>query len=220
MKIGFLAVAVAAVFAAGCATSGSGASGGVRGDHVEACECDTYCPCVFSKDATAGECRGIMAWHATEGSFEGTSLAGVTWAASLTKSGKNVEKSLGKLEGVLFLPEKATEAQRKAIGDMMKKDMGAAFAKMDVKVTSIELKGELGHNELTVGKMITVKISPLKGVNGKVPVLENCPSPLTAATPKIYCGKADVHLYDDGSSKWDFAGHNAYYSMFQMGGEK
>lgn len=219
MKLGFLTVVVAAAFAAGCASSsGSGMAGGVHGTQVEGCECDTYCPCVFSKDATMDQCRGLMAWKASGGGFEGTDLSGVIWAASLTKSGKNIDKALGKLEGVLYLPQNATEAQRKAIGALMKKEMGAAFAKMDTKVVPIELTGDMGNYDLKIGTLAHLKISPLKGSNGHVTVIENAPSPL--ALPKEYCAMADVNTYDDGGTKWDFKGRNGYYGPFQMGGAK
>src|SRR5438128_787559 len=196
MKIRFLAVIAAAVVAAGCASSGSGPAGGVKGDQFEGCECDVYCPCVFSKDATADQCRAIVAWPATEGSFEGSSLAGLSWVGVITKSGKNIDKALGKLEGTMYLPQNATDAQRKAIGDLMTKEMGAAFApgKMAVKVVPIEVKGSMGHYEVMVGQggqIVTLKISPLKGSNGQVTAIDNAPSPL--ALPKEYCAKAEVH---------------------------
>ncbi len=218
MKLHLMAIALAAAFAAGCASSsggGSGMAGGVHGEQFESCECDTYCPCIFSKDTTYGDCRVLMAWRVGEGSFGGTDLKGVAWAAAVTKSGRNVDKALGKFEGVLYLPESATEAQRKAIGDLMKKEMGAAFAKREVKTNSISIKGEPGHYELKIGQVANLKISPLKGANGQVPVIENAPSPL--ALPKEYCGKADVHTYSDGAAKWDFAGRNAFWGPFAMG---
>lgn len=217
MKIGFVAVAVAAILA-GCASTGSGASGGVKGLQIEGCECNTYCPCVFDQDATADQCRVLLAWRASEGSYNGTSLAGVAWAAAVTKTGKNIKSALGKFEGVLYLPQSATDAQRKAIGDLMNAEMGKAFAKMEAKVVPIEVKGEKGNYELHVGQVGTLKISPLKNARGEVTVIENAPSPL--ALPREHCAKADVNMYNDGGVKWDFAGRNAYYGEFHMGGAK
>lgn len=217
MAVGVLALLGAVL---GCASSSGTAYGGggqatgylLSGDEFESCECDIYCPCIFSKDASFDQCRALIAWRVTEGSYGKTDLKGVVFAASLTKSGKNIEKTMGKWEGVIFVSDKSSEEQRKAIVEVLKKELGGAFAKIDVKTVPIEIKGSAGHYEVTVGKVATLKISPLKGSNGQVPVIENAPSPL--ALPKTYCAKADVHTYDDGAAKWDFAGRNAFYGAF------
>ena len=54
--ISFGAMTVALGFILGCASGGSASSGGgstyaIKGVQIEGCECDTYCPCVFQKDA-------------------------------------------------------------------------------------------------------------------------------------------------------------------------
>jgi hypothetical protein len=213
--------AMAAVLALtlGC-TSGAGAGSGgstyaIKGVQIEGCECDTYCPCVFQKDATGMDCRGVIGWSIQEGRYRGTDLSGLVMAGVLTKSGKNVEKSMGKWEGILYLPEKASPEQRKALEAIMKDGMGGAFAKLEVKTAPVDIKCPTDdHHEVTVGKVLALKITGLKGANGQVSVIENAPSPLVL--PKLYCAKADVHTYDDGVSKWDFAGHNGYYGMFEM----
>ncbi len=218
MKLVSAAVILAAALTAGCATSGSGAAGGVKGLQFEGCECDTYCPCLFDRDATADQCRVLLAWRASEGSFNGTSLAGVSWAAAVTKTGKNIKSALGHFEGVLYLPKSATDAQRDAIGKLMTAEMGKAFAKMTSQVVPIEIKGENGHYELQVGQVGTLKISPLKNAKGEVTVIENAPSPLALA--REHCAKADVNTYNDGGVKWDFSGRNGYYGEFHIGAAK
>ena len=32
----------------------------IKGDELEGCECTSVCPCIFSADATADQCRGIV----------------------------------------------------------------------------------------------------------------------------------------------------------------
>ncbi|MEK7468821.1 MAG: DUF1326 domain-containing protein [Planctomycetota bacterium] len=90
---------------AGCASNGEGTADTsgkpgafhVRGDQVEACECDSVCPCIFEKDVTHEQCQGWLALAIREGSYEGTDLAGVTCAIALLKTEKNLGKSMGKL---------------------------------------------------------------------------------------------------------------------------
>lgn len=182
---------------------------GIVADQVEGCECDLYCPCVFQKDAVFDDCRVLLGWRVREGKWGETDLTGQVFAASITKSGKNIEKVMGKWEGILFLSEKASDAQKGAIQEMLKRDLGPAFAKLEIRTSPVEWKGEEGSIELTVGKIGTLKTSPLKGPNGQVTTIENAPSPI--ALPKTFCARADVNLYDDGTTKWDFAGRNSFY---------
>ena len=84
---------------------------------------------------------------------------------------------------------------------ILKDQMGGAFAKLETKAAPVEMNCPTDeHHEQAVGKVSTLKITALKGANGKVPVIENAPSPI--APPKTSCAKADVNLYDDGTAKW------------------
>lgn len=187
----------------------------MKGMQIEGCECDVYCPCIFSKDATGLDCRSISGWMIQEGNYGKTDLKGLVFAAALTKSGKNIEKAMGKWEGILYLPEKATEEQRKGIESILKEEVGGAFSKLEVKTADVRIACPTpDHHEVTIGKLGELKITGLKGANGQVPVIENAPSPV--ALPKTFCAKADVNAYNDGVTKWDFAGRNGFYGMFEM----
>jgi len=182
----------------------------LKGEAIEACECEAVCPCVFTKDATFAECRGNLVFVVSEGSYGKTDLKGTAFAITLTKTDHNMLKAMGKWEGVLYVSDKATVDQRRAIEDFVKGKWGTAFAKLDVKSVPITTKIEAEHREATLGKAATIKISAMKNPDGTVPAIENPPF---ALYPKLYCAKADVHTYSDGS-KWDFSGHNAFYGPF------
>jgi hypothetical protein len=216
MRLLALSLALIAVSFLGCASETSKpAAGGGKSFHLwvhqfEGCECDSVCPCIFSKDTTHGDCRGIMVWQVSKGNAGGVDLAGVNVAAALTKSGTNMEKAMGQWTGILYVSDKATEAQKNAVVDVMKHDMGAAFAKVEVKSAAVEIKREGDHHEVNVGKLGTLKIKGIKGANGQVMTLENPPSPI--APPKLWCAISEVNTYDDGTTKWDFKGRNAFYT--------
>ena len=149
-----------------------------------------------------------------EGKYGNTNLSGVNFAAAITKSGKNMEKSMGTLEGVLFLPASATDDQRKAIEAILRGEMGAMFAKLEVKTVPIQITGMVGHQEMTVGTIGHLKVAALKGKDGKVPTIVNAPSPI--ALPVEYCATSEIDTYQDGATSWDFAGHNSFYGPFEM----
>ncbi len=186
----------------------------LKGDYFEGCECTSVCPCVWSKDATFDQCRGLSAWHVTEGAYGATDLKGLDFAAALTKTGKNVDKSAGKWEGVVFLPQSATAAQREAVAAILKNEMGSAFAKMETRTAPVSIRGAAGSEELTVGSTAHLKIAALKGANGKVPRIENPISPLVI--PVNYLARSTVNTFRDGASKWDFAGRNSFFGPFEM----
>lgn len=209
--------ALVALLLASCATAKEQAKTepyGIKGTQFEGCECESVCPCVFQNDVSYNDCRGLMAWKVDEGSYGKTDLKGAVYALALTKSGKNIEKVLGKWEGVVYLSDRSTEEQGKAIVAILKAQVGGAFGKLDVKTVPLAVTCEGEKHQVEIGKVGTLKISAIKGANGKVLVIENPPSPLVL--PRLQCAKADVNKYDDGAAKWDFAGRNGFYGAFEM----
>lgn len=184
----------------------------IQGEAIEACECAAVCPCIWTKDATFGECRGTVAFRIDAGSYGKTDLKGVVFAMTVTKSGKNMVQGLGKWEGALYISDKASAEQKKAVEEFVKGKWGGVYGKLDVKSAPMETKIEADRRELTMGRIATIKIAALKNQDGTSPVIENPPFSLY---PKLHCAKAEVHTYDDGTSKWDFAGHNAFFGAFE-----
>ncbi len=183
----------------------------LKGEAVEACECQSVCPCVFTKDASFAECRGNLVFCVSEGSYGKTDLKGLTFALTITKSDHNMVKSMGRWEGVIYISDKASAEQKSAVEAFVKGKWGPAFSKLDVKSVPIETKLEPDHKEVVMGKVATIKITGVKTPEGKVTVIENPPFSLY---PRLSCAKADVHTYADGST-WDFSGHNAFYGPFE-----
>lgn len=182
-----------------------------KGEALEACECESVCPCIWTKDASFAECRGTAAFSISEGKIGKTDVKGVVFAVSLTKTDKNMLKGFGKWHGTLYVPDKASADQRRAVEDFFRARFGGIFAKLDVKTAPIEAKLEAEHKELTVGTFATVKITGIRTPQGKVTAIENPPF---ALYPKLFVSKADVNLFNDGST-WDFSGHNAFYGPFE-----
>jgi hypothetical protein len=219
MKMAALVLGVVAVSVGGCASTSSKPAADGKGYQVslhqfEGCECDSVCPCIFSKDATQKDCRGIMVWSIREGHAAGVDLAGVQLAAALTKSGPNMEKAMGQWTGIIYVSDKATEAQKNAVVGVMKAEMGPAFAKVEVKSAPVEIRRQDDRHEVTVGKVGALTIHGIKGADGQVMTIENPPSPI--APPKLWCAVSEVNHYDDGTSKWDFKGRNGFYTEMEL----
>jgi hypothetical protein len=221
-------IAVAALaLLAGCAgnDSGGGKTGtadtkgkagayDIRGTQVEACECNSVCPCLFNEDVSYDQCQGWLGMSVSEGSYEGTDLAGTKFVVALVKTGKNIAKDMGHWEGIVWTDEGATEAQRAGIKAILTKEFGPAFAKIDFRFTKISWMGGDDHFDVKVGTIGEFKITAMKNADGKVTHVDNAPSPL--ALPVYNCAKSDMNTFADGAVKWDYAGRNGGYGPFEL----
>ncbi len=214
-----LAAAVTALVACGGARPSTAQDKPVeyslRGEELEACECDSVCPCIWTKDVSFTDCRSVLVWTIARGSYGSLDLSGTKFGLALTHSGKNIVGSMGKWEGTIYTDERASEEQKKAIVAICSAKWGKAFAKVDVRSAPIEFRIDGNKREATIGKAAVVKMTGLAGSDGKVPAIENPPF---AIIPKLYCAKADVHTFDDGATKWDFSGRNAFYGPYEYSG--
>ncbi|HKZ61861.1 MAG TPA: DUF1326 domain-containing protein [Nitrososphaera sp.] len=87
----------------------------IKADYVETCNCDYGCPRNFNGFPTYGFCRALVLFHITSGIYGSVKLDGidVIYAGSWPKA---IHEGNGTMQ--LFITEKATEEQRKAIVDI------------------------------------------------------------------------------------------------------
>lgn len=217
-----LPVLASIAFLAGCSGNGGGTvdTAGkpgafhVRGDQVEACECDSVCPCIFEKDVTYNQCQGWLAFAIREGSYEGTDLTGVTFAIALLKTERNLGKSLGKWEGKAWISDTASEAQRKGVTEVIRQSLGGAFAKLEFAGGKVTVTGAGDRWELAVGGVGEAKVAGIKGADGRVLAVHNSPSPIIM--PVYNCALAESNTFTDGGVTWDFKGRNGGYGGFEF----
>ncbi len=180
----------------------------LKGDQVEGCECASVCPCVFAHDVTFADCRGTMAWHIKEGTYGSTDLSGINFALVLTKSGKNVPKTMGAWEGVIYVSSNATADQKAGVVDFLSTNWGKAFSKIDVRSEPIDFKSEGEKHEVKIGKIAVLKT---------IPLIEHATFSLI---PVLHCATTTENTYDDGKgTKWDFKERNSFFGPFDYRGE-
>jgi len=189
----------------------------VKVQEFEGCECESVCPCVFSKDTTYGDCRATLAFT-FNGTYGSTALNNVSCVVVGTKLGSNMEATVGTWEGVLYVSDTATPDEIAAVNGLLNAMMGGAFAKLDQRKAPIKAVSEGDIHELTLGEIAHLKIHAIKGPNGEPTKIVNAPSPI--AFPEYYCAIADDNKYDDGTSSWAFTGRNAFYASFDLASTK
>lgn len=96
----------------------------LNGQVLVACNCDWGCPCNFNARPTTGKCEGGWVWHVEDGSFSGVELSGLNFSVFVNWPGAIHE---GNGEGVLFIDERASAAQRAAIEDLVKGNDGGPW---------------------------------------------------------------------------------------------
>lgn len=185
----------------------------VKVQEFEGCECESVCPCVFSKDTTYGDCRAMLAFT-FDGSYGSTALNGVSCVVVGTKTGNNMEETLGSWEGVIYVSDTATPDEIEAVNGLLNAMVGGAFAKLDQRKAPINVMSEGDIHELTLGDIAHLKIHAIKGPNGEPTKIVNAPSPIAFA--EYYCAIADDNKYDDGTSSWAFTGRNGFYTSLDL----
>jgi hypothetical protein len=186
----------------------------VKVHEFEGCECTSVCPCIFSRDTTFGNCRGITVFTFTDGRYGRTVLKNVSCVLVITWSGKNMEANAGKLKGVLYTSDTATPAEREAIAGLLHVMMDDGFATLDERTAPIRITRHGDVHDLTVGTVAHLHIHGIKGPNGKTTRIVNAPSPY--AFPVMSCALADVDTYNDGTTSWSFTGRNGFFADFDL----
>lgn len=136
-----------------------------RGSVLELHSCELYAGgCIVSSEATLGGRYMLRAWNFSDGSFNGTPLAGLNLAL-LQCSGDNLaapEAQAGSV--IVYLPRAATMAQRRALLAWLKVSQPdiAAATQLQTRTVPIEFsKTDTGY-ALSAGDFVTVQTAPVE----------------------------------------------------------
>jgi hypothetical protein len=88
----------------------------VRLDQIESCNCPPNCPCQFGGPPTKTSCQFLIGFHVREGTFGKVRLDGTNFVIAAVYPGA-IHQGNGK--ALLFVDERATEAQVNAIASIL-----------------------------------------------------------------------------------------------------
>jgi hypothetical protein len=187
----------------------------VKIHEFEGCECNSVCPCVFSSNTTFGDCRNIVVFTITEGTYGTLPLKDLSFVLVQTWAGNNMEGTMGKWKGVLYTADKGTPAEHDAITGLLPAMIGNnVFATLEQRTAPIQIRRQGDVHEVTAGTFAHLRIHGVKGPNGEITKVLNAPSPI--AYPVMFCALADVNTYNDGKSSWSFSGKNGFFADFEL----
>lgn len=135
-----------------------------RGSVLELHSCELYAGgCVVSSEATLGGRYMLQAWNFTGGAVDGTALAGLQLAALHSGSQNLAEQKAGAGEVVVYLPEKASKAQRTALLAWLKSTQpDFKTARLQTRVAPMQFtRHETGYS-FTAGKFLNVRTASLE----------------------------------------------------------
>jgi hypothetical protein len=192
----------------------------LSGDYFEACNCDVACPCVFLSDPTHGSCTVLVAWHVKKGNSGTEKLDGLSFALAAYSPG-NMLKT--KWEAAVYIDEKATPGQRKALEIILGGKAGGPFGALapligkivGLRYVPIVFKVDGKKRSLQIPGTASMNSEAMSGPNGASVTLAGAPLLLT---PEVTVAKADMLSLSDHGWKWEVAGGNSFYSAFNFGG--
>ncbi len=194
----------------------------LEGKLLEVCNCKTLCPCWIGEDPDFGTCEGTLAWHFERGEVNGVDISGLTLAVLCHIPGNVLE---GNWRAIVFVDEKASAEQEKALLDVFTGKLGgpvADLAQLIGEVVSVErvpitFQVAEGKGNLKLGTTVSAELEPFRSADGRPTTLSDTVfstipgSPAYVSKGLSYKAKAELL----GISV-DLQGHNAVQGSFRF----
>lgn len=194
----------------------------IKGDYVEACNCDVACQCIWLEPPDDDVCTVSLAWNIQEGHYGDIDLSGLSVGMLIsTEEGVMFGPGTG-WDVVLLIDEAADEEQRSAIEDIYFGRAGGIWAAVadahvqtaEVAAAPIDFSRENEDFSVDIGDIVSMNASGTAGFNEELGTIT--PHPLTKSL-EMHTGKsttATVSYNDDFA--WDVSGNNAYLGDFEL----
>ncbi len=93
----------------------------LEGSLLEVCTCRVLCPCWIGEDPDFGICDGTLAWKIEKGTIDGVDVSGLSICLLAHIPGNILQ---GNWRAVVFVDERATKEQGKALLDVYTGNLG------------------------------------------------------------------------------------------------
>jgi len=206
----------------------------IRGRYYETCACAVSCPCASNLKPTEAHCDAVMVFNIAQGNVGATTLNGLKLVGVIrSPEGAVVNEAMAKGELDLmtfYLDDKASPAQREAIGKLMPALFGEGQPKGFKPPQFVPIKFEVQGDaaKLDAGGKVAFEIENLStgadtklAAKGKpvakkrVTLTNTAPFPWISAVTQ---GRSKSFDYDDLGTRWHYEGRNAFYASFSSTG--
>ena len=191
----------------------------LRGDYFENCNCTILCPCIHDprNAPTEGHCDVALAFHIEDGRFNTTVLDGLNFMVAAwtpTIMGEGGWKT------AMYIDERADEAQREALGQILAGDTGGPMARW-ARLTETFLGTRYVPIAYTQDGKVRRVIIPgiidfsVEGIQARgqdeVMTLINTGHPVSST---LALAQGTKSTYKDYDMTWDNTGRNGHYAAF------
>jgi hypothetical protein len=194
----------------------------IKGDYVEACNCDVVCQCLWMEAPDDNRCIFSSIFHITDGQYGDVDLSGLH-AALLGRGEEGVLLDPDTAwHVVLLVDEKADDDQRAALEDIYLGRAGGVFAiagdthveSAEVATAPFSFTRDDGEFSVEVGDIISMDVVGKRGFNEELGTVT--PHPFTKST-EMKTGKSTTATvsYDDEFS-WDVSENNGFFTDFEL----
>lgn len=192
----------------------------IAGEFEEACSCSAACPCWFGSKPTRMKCGGGFAVFIEKGNYGALKLDGLAVAsAGQSPAGKSMMESFGEWEFAnIYVDERSTPEQRKALEAIMRTIGGPASRNMQVRHVALTRTVKDGVHTIHIGEHGSFSGKLDEGGLGGLVKVSNPP----AADPlrKEYHQGHTEHLkFTDAGQNWDVSGTNYMHHRFDVTSE-
>ena len=175
----------------------------IKGTYVEACNCETVCPCIFFSPPTEGDCTVMLGWHIDQGEFDGTSLNGLN-AALLVYSPGNMKD--GNWKVALYVDERANEVQNEALMGIFSGQVGGHIANLapligevlGARSAAIKLDTSAGNFSFSVEGLGSAEALAVEGQGGGAVTVAGHPLAISPGETATVARTSKIELDDHG----------------------
>lgn len=194
----------------------------LKGDYVEACNCDVTCQCIWLEPPDGDLCTVSIANHIREGHYGDVDLSGLSTVLLIsTEEGVMFAPDTG-WDMVLLIDEEATDEQQAALEDIYFGRAGGIFAPVaEAHVESAEatrapiaFDRDADEFSVRVDDTLTMEVAGVEGFNEELGTIT--PHPLTS-DHEMSTGKSTTAIVDyNDQFAWDVSGNNSYLGDFEL----
>jgi hypothetical protein len=194
----------------------------ISGEYMEACSCDSVCPCPTSGLAarpTKGACDAGLVFHVERGQHGTTTLNGLSFAVLLHTPGAMIE---GNWTVGVIVDERASAPQREALTSIASGQGGGPMAALGplvgrfagAEAKPIKLEGTGMKRSVSIPGVLDIAIEGIAGARQDEPIyLDNVGHPAASRLALAKATRGHMHAFginwDDTSGR-----NNGHFAPF------
>lgn len=194
----------------------------IKGDYVEACNCNVACQCIWLEPPDDDVCTVSLAWHIQDGQYGEVDLSGLSACILCsTEEGVMFAPDTG-WNVVLLIDETATDEQRTALEDIYLGRAGGIFAPVadthyetiEVATAPITFARDGEEISVDIGDIVSLEVAGIAGFNEEVGTIS--PHPLTKSHTMQTGKSATATVAYNEEFSWDVSGNNSFLGNFEL----